>query len=111
MGFFSYHQAMLTLRKQNVKCIQSRCNNVKPKAFKKIRTALFMNSLDTCGERVFVQYSIEGVSKAFEAPYLLYVERIYRPIHFRVGDKANAEVMTEEVFMRSWQALPKCQLG
>jgi RNA polymerase sigma-70 factor (ECF subfamily) len=70
-----------------------------------------MNSIDSRQERALIRSSIEGDSKAFEALYLHYMERIYRYIFFRVGDEAQAEDMTEEVFVRTWEALPKYKLG
>ena len=70
-----------------------------------------MDSIDTRQERALIQSSIEGDSKAFEALYLHYMERIYRYIFFRVGDEAQAEDMAEEVFVRVWEALPKYKLG
>jgi len=39
------------------------------------------------------------------------MEKIYRYIFFRAGDEAQAEDMTEEVFVRAWEALPKYKLG
>jgi len=62
-------------------------------------------------ERALLNASIEGDSEAFEALYLQYMEKIYRYIFFRVGDEAQAEDMTEEVFVKAWEALPKYKLG
>jgi RNA polymerase sigma-70 factor (ECF subfamily) len=70
-----------------------------------------MNSIDSRQERALIRSSIEGDSDAFESLYLHYMERIYRYIFFRVGDEAQAEDMTEEVFVRVWEALPKYKLG
>jgi RNA polymerase sigma-70 factor (ECF subfamily) len=62
-------------------------------------------------ERALLKASIEGNAEAFEALYLQYMEKIYRYLFFRVGDQAQAEDMTEEVFIRAWEALPKYELG
>ncbi len=70
-----------------------------------------MNRRDDPKDRALIQLSIEGDSEAFETLYLRYLEKIYRYIYFRVGDEAQAEDMTEEVFVRAWEALPKFQLG
>jgi RNA polymerase sigma-70 factor (ECF subfamily) len=70
-----------------------------------------LNQRDDPKDRALIRSSIEGDSKAFEALYLRFMERIYRYIYFRVGDQAQAEDMTEEVFVRAWEALPKYQLG
>jgi RNA polymerase sigma-70 factor (ECF subfamily) len=62
-------------------------------------------------ERALLKASIEGDSEAFEALNLKHMERIYRYIFFRVADQAQAEDMTEEVFIRAWEALPKYEVG
>jgi RNA polymerase sigma-70 factor (ECF subfamily) len=39
------------------------------------------------------------------------VEKIHRYFCFRVGDEAQVEDMTEDVFIRAWESLPKYYLG
>jgi RNA polymerase sigma-70 factor (ECF subfamily) len=70
-----------------------------------------MDRMSRRKERALIRASIEGDSEAFEALYLHYMERIYRYIYFRVGDEAQAEDMTEDVFVRAWESLPKFRLG
>lgn len=70
-----------------------------------------MDSLSTRKEKALIRASMKGDSEAFEALYLHYMERIYRYIYFRVGDEAQAEDMTEDVFVRAWESLPKYRLG
>jgi len=70
-----------------------------------------MNPIDPKKERALIRSSMDGDSEAFEALYLHYMDRIYRYIFFRVGDEGQAEDMTEEVFVRAWEALPKYRLG
>jgi RNA polymerase sigma-70 factor (ECF subfamily) len=41
---------------------------------------------------------------AFAEVYDLYVERLYRFIYFKVSNKAEAEDLTSEVFLRAWNA-------
>jgi len=60
-------------------------------------------------EGALIQASIEGDGKAFETLYVRYMEAIYRYIFFRVGDEVQAEDLTEETFLRAWEALPKYQ--
>ena len=60
-------------------------------------------------EGALIQASIEGDGKAFEALYVHYMDAIYRYIFFRVGDELQAEDLTEETFVRAWEALPKYQ--
>jgi RNA polymerase sigma-70 factor (ECF subfamily) len=72
---------------------------------------LSMASMNPRKEKALIRASIEGDSEAFEVLYLHYMERIYRYIYFRVGDEAQAEDMTEDVFVRAWESLPKYRLG
>jgi RNA polymerase sigma-70 factor (ECF subfamily) len=60
-------------------------------------------------EGALIQASIEGDGKAFEALYIHYMKAIYRYIFFRVGDEIHAEDLTEETFVRAWEALPNYQ--
>jgi RNA polymerase sigma-70 factor (ECF subfamily) len=57
-------------------------------------------------EGALIKASIEGDGKAFEALYVHYMDAIYRYIFFRVGDELQAEDLTEETFVRAWEALP-----
>lgn len=70
-----------------------------------------MDSISQRKERALIRSSIDGDSEAFEALYLHYMEKIYRYIYFRVGDEAQAEDMTEDVFVRAWEALPNFKLS
>jgi RNA polymerase sigma-70 factor (ECF subfamily) len=70
-----------------------------------------VNRRDDPNERALIQLSIKGDSEAFETLYLRHLEKIYRYIYFRVGDEVQAEDMTEEVFVRAWEALPNYKLG
>jgi RNA polymerase sigma-70 factor (ECF subfamily) len=47
-----------------------------------------------------------GDEDAFGVLYTLHLSAIYRYIYFRIGDEAEAEDLTEEVFVKAWQALP-----
>jgi RNA polymerase sigma-70 factor (ECF subfamily) len=58
-------------------------------------------------EGALVTASINGDAEAFEALYLRYMNPIYRYFYFRVGDALQAEDMTEEVFVKAWEALPR----
>ena len=68
-----------------------------------------MPSTKDPNEGALIQASIEGDGKSFETLYVRYMEAIYRYIFFRVGDEAQAEDLTEETFVRAWEALPKYQ--
>jgi RNA polymerase sigma-70 factor (ECF subfamily) len=72
---------------------------------------LSVDRKDDRKEKALIRSSIDGDSEAFEALYLRYLESIYRYIYFRLGDEAQAEDMTEEVFVRAWEALPNFKPG
>jgi RNA polymerase sigma-70 factor (ECF subfamily) len=58
------------------------------------------------GESVLVERAIAGDAEAFGELYVLHLDAIYRYIYYRVGDAQDAEDLTEQVFLRVWQALP-----
>ncbi len=43
--------------------------------------------------------------------YARYMDPIYRYIYFRISEAVEAEDLTEEVFVRAWEALPQYQHG
>ena len=62
-------------------------------------------------ESVLVSRAIEGDSNAFGRLYEGRLDAIYRYVYFRVGDTAQAQDMTEEVFVKAWEALPNYRPG
>jgi RNA polymerase sigma-70 factor (ECF subfamily) len=44
---------------------------------------------------------------AFGRLYERYMEQIYRYIYYRVSDRDEAEDLTETVFVKAWEALPR----
>lgn len=56
-------------------------------------------------ERQALDAAIGGDSQAFVALYDRYVERVYRFIYYRVGNQADAEDLTQQVFLRAWKAI------
>ena len=57
-----------------------------------------------------VALAIKGDRDAFGKLYLRHLDSIYRYIYFRVNDVSEAEDLTEEVFVRAWEALPGYQV-
>ena len=57
--------------------------------------------------RGLVARAIRGDAEAFGDLYAEYLDAIYRYVLLRVGDEASAEDLTEEVFVRAWEALPR----
>lgn len=62
-------------------------------------------------EAVLVRLAGSGDSEAFAVLYVHYMDPIFRYVYFRVGEQAEAEDLTEEVFVRAWEALPQYQQG
>jgi len=48
-----------------------------------------------------------GDASAFGCLYERYLERIYRYVYYRVSDHHEAEDLTETVFLKAWEALPR----
>ncbi len=53
-----------------------------------------------------VAKAMAGDYDAFGQLYSQYLDRIYRYTFFRVGDQCDAEDLTEQVFLKAWEALP-----
>ena len=48
-----------------------------------------------------------GDTEAFGRIYDIYADRIYRHIYYRTSNIEDARDLTQEVFVKAWQALPK----
>src|SRR5437870_5432603 len=62
-------------------------------------------------EGKLVRLAVDGDSEAFGALYVRHMDVIYRYIYFRISDEVEAEDLTEEVFIRAWEALPSYKPG
>jgi len=69
------------------------------------------SSLATGDEEALVRRSLAGDSEAFGRLYERHLDAIFRYIFFRVSDTELAEELTEEVFVRAWEALPRYRRG
>ena len=45
--------------------------------------------------------------RAFAELYDLYLDRIYRYVYYRIGNRADAEDLTEQVFLQAWAAIER----
>jgi RNA polymerase sigma-70 factor (ECF subfamily) len=52
-----------------------------------------------------VDAAISGDLQAFVALYDRYSERVYRYVYYYVGNQADAEDVTQEVFLRAWKGI------
>jgi RNA polymerase sigma-70 factor (ECF subfamily) len=57
-------------------------------------------------EAALVEQAIAGNADAFGKLYLLYLDAIYRYVYFRTKNANDAEDLTEQVFLKAWEALP-----
>jgi len=56
---------------------------------------------------LLVQRAISRDADAFGRLYDMYVNRVYRHIYYRVGNIADAEDLTQQVFLKAWQAIDR----
>ncbi|MBN1250443.1 MAG: sigma-70 family RNA polymerase sigma factor [Anaerolineae bacterium] len=54
-----------------------------------------------------LQLAIEGDREAFGELYERYLGEIYRYVYFRVSDEREAEDITAEAFLKTWEHLPR----
>lgn len=61
----------------------------------------------TLDEATLVQRAIAHDPEAFGKLYDIHVDRVYRHIYYRVGNEQDAEDVTQQVFLKAWQAIPR----
>jgi RNA polymerase sigma-70 factor (ECF subfamily) len=52
-----------------------------------------------------IDRAIEGQGAAFGRLYDMHVDRVYRHIYYRVGNRADVEDLTQQAFIKAWQAI------
>ena len=60
-------------------------------------------------EKALVNRAIDGDEEAFGELYLLHLDAIYRYVYYRIGSMEDAEDLTEQIFLKAWEALPGYQ--
>ncbi len=60
-------------------------------------------------ERALIDAAIAGGVQAFAALYDRYLERVYRHAYYLVGNRTDAEDLTQEVFLSAWRAIGRFQ--
>ncbi len=56
-------------------------------------------------EEELVAQAVQGDPQAFATLYDVYVDRIYRFVLLRVGDRQTAEDLTSQTFLKAWEHL------
>lgn len=56
-------------------------------------------------ERALVQRAVAGDSQAFADLYEANLDRVFRYFYYRLGDRHEAEDLTEQVFLKAWQSI------
>lgn len=59
----------------------------------------------TDSEASLVDAAMAGGIGAFAALYDRYMERVYRYIYYHIGKQADAEDLTQQVFLNAWKAV------
>lgn len=62
--------------------------------------------LDETAVADLVRQAANGRADSFGRLYDLYLDRIYRYVYYRVGNAVDAEDLTEDIFLKAWEALP-----
>lgn len=60
-------------------------------------------------DQAVIDAAIGGDVQAFAVLYRRYVERVYRHVYYRVGNRADAEDLTQQVFLQAWRAIGRYQ--
>lgn len=56
-------------------------------------------------EQALVDAAVDGDAQAFASLYDRHLNRVYRHIYYRVGNRADAEDLTQQVFLQAWRAI------
>ena len=59
---------------------------------------------------LLIQEAASGDAEAFGRLYDMNVDRIYKHVYYRVGNTKDAEDLTQEVFIRAWQAIGRYKI-
>ena len=59
----------------------------------------------TSDEATLVQRAVGHDPEAFGRLYDMHIDRVYRHIYYRVGNEQDAEDLTQQVFLKAWQAI------
>ncbi len=58
-------------------------------------------------EVILVQRAVGHDADAFGKLYDMHIDRVYRHIYYRVGNQTDAEDLTQQTFLKAWQAIDR----
>src|SRR3972149_7230162 len=56
-------------------------------------------------EEPLVEAAVAGSVEGFASLYDRHLDRIFRHVYYRVGNRADAEDLTQQVFLQAWRAI------
>jgi len=56
-------------------------------------------------EEELIERAVQGDGQAFGRLYDMHMDRVYRHIFYRIGNSADTEDLTQQVFIKAWQAV------
>jgi RNA polymerase sigma-70 factor, ECF subfamily len=65
---------------------------------------------ESLSEELLLKLAISRNETAFSRLYEIYMKRLYRYVSFWVNSQAEAEDITQEVFIRAWKSIHKYQV-
>ncbi len=74
------------------------------------RTATVREAAAIDGERALVERAQHHDPEAFAQLYDRFVEKIFKYIYYKVGNKSDAEDLTGQVFLKAWEAIGNYRL-
>jgi len=97
------------------KLLETTCNDLSIFAFGRVcvqKAALRARAEPSAADtnQNLLEAAIAGDAEAFGALYDVYLSRVYRHVFYWVGNHAEAEDLTQQVFLQAWQAMPRYRL-
>ncbi len=66
---------------------------------------LELESPAQAADDALVEAAVAGDTSAFAALYDRHLVRVYRHVYYRVGNRSDAEDLTQQVFLQAWRAI------